>query len=190
MRYCIVFALLMLSATAVSAFTKEELDAFAAAALQRAADAKGIDLTGGAGSTSGCIGSAPGGISLLGVQSDMGPSTQGVAKLARDHPAMKALIEVGTEMGLYADAEGASDADKARNAALRQRKALHDTYAQFVGYGESGTSLGGTPMADLFGWVHEGRMEAMAEAYKVHHPLALQYAAFYELAEIAGRACP
>lgn len=194
MRYCIVFALLMLPATAVSAFTKEELDAIAAAARQRVADAAGIDLSGDPGGSGGatgqyanCIGSAPGGrISLLGVESDMGPSTQGVtpvAKINPEHPAKKELIELGKQMGWYQDAEDASDEEIARNAAAYERKVLHDTYAQFLGYTESGTALGGTPMADLFGWVYEGRMEEMAKAYAEYHPLALQYATLHKAAE-------
>jgi hypothetical protein len=201
MRRYILFGVLMLAAPAVSALTLEELEAARLAAAQRAAAAAGIDLSGGdpgspggaTGQYAGCIGSAPGGMSLLGVQSDMGPSTQGVtpaAKLGRDHPAMKLLIEVGTEMGLYPDAEGASDADKARNAALRQRKALHDTYAEFLGYAEDGTMKGDLPMVELFAWVYEGKMEELARAYAEHHPLALKYASLHQAAEAAGSACP
>jgi len=200
MRRSIVFAMMMLTAPAVSSLTLEELEVARQAAAQRAAAAAGIDLSGGPGGPGGatgqydgCIGSAPGGMSLLGVQSDMGPSTQGVtpaAKLGRDHPAMKALIEVGTEMGLYVVAEEASDADKARHAALGQRKALHDTYAEFLGYAADGTMKGGLPMAELFAWVHQGRMEEMARAYAEYHPLAVKYASLHQAAEAAGSACP
>jgi hypothetical protein len=135
----------------------------------------------------GCVGRSPSGkMSLLGVTSDMGPSTQGVSpvtKLGRDHPAMKPLSELAVRMGMTQES----------SAQARQQKALHDTYAFFVEAAGSGTTLGGpkgTPIAELFGWVYEGKMEEMAKAYASYEVLARQYASLYQAAESAGRACP
>lgn len=151
---------------------------------------------GGASSDlSGCAGGNPSGrISLLGVQSEMGPSTQGmspVMKLGPEHPAMKPLRAMQTAMGMSNDPSPAAEA-------ARQRKGMADTYEFFLAalsaqpkvskYGK--TIEQGTMIGDLTGWVYQGQLKEMAKAYNEQRVLAQQYATLYKAAEEAGRACP
>lgn len=190
---CLLATSLTVGARSAADLLKEADDAANAVAQENVGAPRGGGgaAPGAAADLSGCSGASRGGrISLLGVQSDMGPSTQGmspVMKLGPQHPAMKSLAEMQTRLGM-------SNANTPAADAARQRKALADSYdfhlgAQRADASRSRNSKGGY-IGSVAGWVYGDQLEAMAKAYAEQQQLAQQYAALYAIAEAAGRACP
>ena len=146
--------------------------------------------TGGSSTPSPLAGCAAanlsGRISLLGVQSDVGPAggMSPVSRLGRNHPAMKPLLEMTAKMG-----HSNADTPQAREAS--QRKSMSDTYETYLyARKRQDAGLASFPIADLMAWVYSGELEAVARAYSAQQELVRQYAPLHAAAEAAGKACP
>ena len=201
MRRFLLFAVLLIAAVPAAQSATIDLNAQREAARQRreaAARNRAANSGGAAGQTAAtppfcwpATSGAPGPISLLGVTSQMGPSARAdqspVGKLTSEHPAKQALANIGTEMGIYGDPEGASDEQIARNNAFRKRKSLHDFYEEVLGLANWGRS-GADRLLELPD--ESGYFAAAAQAHREYQELARRYASLLVDAENAGRACP
>lgn len=192
---------LLLCSGIVQALTPEQLEAAKEAARKRAAESSAIDIdappasnggvAGGTGPAAGggCLPAGRDGrISLLGVQSDMGPGESSpMQRLAPDNPAMQPVLAFGWQLGLTAPPSGASPEIQAAYAAAGERKSLADYYEAVLGL----ANIGRGPSERLLNvqdpWP---ALQRAAQAHAEYQSLTRQYAALVEVAEEAGNRCP
>lgn len=128
-----------------------------------------------------CIGKSPSGrIELLGVESDMGPSTQGVSpalKLGPNHEAMKALRPLQEQMW------GTRELFDRDPAAYQRVQKRHYAYYWFSG-SISGSKIEQGNREEIANWEEWGLL------YREWLELARQYAPLWQAAEAAGKGCP
>lgn len=197
-RLCLLLIFACMSAQAI---TPAELEAAKQAARDRAAAAAGLDLgenapapssPGGGGAqvaNNGCLPRAGDGrISLLGVQSDMGPSSSGgdvpSARLQPDHPAMRPLLDLNFQMGGYTPRQGASAEEVAMSNTYARRRELADKHERYLA---SARILGENLVIDANSPAY---LRESAQAHAEVQALRRQYAQLLPIAQQAARACP